>query len=371
MPDEPDYKVYRSRPRLFKGRDDRVAEGLQELRDEAPHVPLQPGAKPEYTTHRRRRLPRPRLPKFGSLARGRIIKWVLGAIGGWLLLSLLLFLLSAQINSKGVNDAAERALTSGGFPLVQPTTILVLGSDARVEGLAEPGAQIGGPSRSDSIMLIRTGAGKSAKLSIPRDLVVDIPGHGPDKINAAYAIGGPSLTVNTIEEYLGIDINHVIEVDFGNFPDFIDALGGIDIKTNCVISNINGGVANGGTTLKLKAGENHLNGDEALILARTRKNECHPAETDLDRAERQQDVLAAIKSRIVSPSTFLRLPWVAWQAPKAVQSDMRGFSLLGIAGGMAIGGDQKPVVLGGLDTAGGVSVSEEEKAAAVRKFLDG
>ena len=371
MPDEPDYKVYRSRPRLFKGRDDRVAEGLQELRDEAPDVPRQPGAKPEYTVHKRRKLPRPRLPRLGSITGGRIVKWVLTALGGWLLLSLLLFLISAQINSKGVSDAAEGALTGGGFPLVQPTTILVLGSDARVPGLAEPGAEIGGPSRADSIMLIRTGGGRSAKLSIPRDLVVDIPGHGPDKINAAYAIGGPSLTINTIEDYLGIEVNHVVEVDFGNFPEFIDSLGGIDIKTNCVVSNINGGEANGGTTLELKAGENHLNGDEALALARTRKNECHPEETDLDRAERQQDVLAAIKSRIVSPTTFLRLPWVAWQAPKAVQSDMRGFSLLGVAGGMAIGGDQKPVVLGGLDVAGGVSVSDAEKAAAVRRFLDG
>jgi LCP family protein required for cell wall assembly len=371
MPDEPDYKVYRSRPKLFKGREDRVAEGLQELRDEAPHVPRQPGAKPEYTTHRRRRLPRPRMPKIGSITGRRVLKWVLAAIGGWILLSVLLFLISAQINSKGVSNAAESALSGGSFPLVEPTTILVLGSDARVPGLAEPGAEIGGPSRSDSIMLLRTGGGKSAKLSIPRDLVVDIPGHGPDKINAAFAIGGPSLTITTIEQFLDIDINHVVLVDFGNFPEFIDSLGGINIETNCVVSNINGGKANGGTTLKLKAGDHHLDGADALTLARTRKNECHPEETDLDRAQRQQDVLSAIKSRIVSPSTFLRLPWVAWQAPKAVQSDMRGFSLMQVAGALSIGGNPKPQVLGGLDTAGGVSVSDEEKAAAVKKFLDG
>lgn len=373
MPDEPDYKVYRSRPRLFGGREERVEDGLQELRDEAPHAPRQPGAKPQYSVHRQRRLrfPRPRVPRGGTLTRGRIVKWVLSAIGGWLLLSLLLFLVSAQIQSKSVSEAAESALDGGGFPLVSPTTILVLGSDARVPGLAEPGSEIGAPSRSDSIMLVRTGGGKSAKLSIPRDLVVDIPGHGPDKINAAYAIGGPGLTIMTLEEYLGIEINHVVEVDFGNFPDFIDALGGIDIETNCVISNINGGKANGGSTLKLKAGEHHLSGEEALILARTRSNECHPEETDIDRAQRQQDVLSAIKSRILSPSTFIRLPWVAWEAPKAVKSDMKGFSLLGVAGGMVIGGDPKPQVLGGLDIAGGVSVTDAEKAAAVDRFLDG
>lgn len=370
MPDEPDYKVYRSRPKLGR-REDSVEEGLQALRDEAPDVPRQPGAKPQYTVHRRRRfkLPRPHLPS-GAITGRRVFRWVVSAVAGWILLSLALFLISAQINAKTVSDATENALSSGGFPLVQPTTILVLGSDARVEGLAEPGSSIGGPSRSDSIMLIRTGAGKSAKLSIPRDLVVETSSFGPDKINAAYAVGGPSLTVNVIEEYLDIEVNHVVDVSFGNFPSFIDALGGIDIKTRCIISNINGGKANGGTTLKLKAGENHLNGDEALALARTRQNECHPEETDLDRAARQQDVISAIKSQLLSPSTFFRLPWVAWQAPKSVQSDMRGLSLLGIAGGMAIGGDSKPVVLGGLDGAG-VSVSDEEKAAAVREFLEG
>jgi len=332
---------------------------------------LQPGAKPQYTTHRRRRLPRPRMPNVGSITGGRVLKWAGAAVGGWLLLSLALFLISAQIQAKSTSDAAESALSGGGFPLASPTTILVLGSDARQPGTMEPGADIGGPSRADSIMLVRTGGGKSAKLSIPRDTMVDIPGQGIDKINAAYAIGGPSLTINTVEQFLGIEINHVVEVSFGNFPDFIDALGGIDIETNCVKSDINGGTSNGGTSLRLKPGEHHLDGQDALTLARTRTNDCRPEETDLDRAKRQQDVLSAVRSRLLSPTTFLRLPWVAWQAPKAVQSDMRGFSLLGVAGGMAIGGDSKPVVLGGLDAAGGVGVSDEERAAAVEKFLAG
>ena len=68
----------------------------------------------------------------------------------------------------------------------------------------------------------------------------------------------------------------------------------------------------GGTTLRLRRGTHHLSGKQALILARTRKNQCHPEENDLTRAKRQQDVLAAIKSRLVSPVTFFRLPWVAW-----------------------------------------------------------
>jgi LCP family protein required for cell wall assembly len=368
MPDEPDYKVYRSRPRLSGKREDDVAEGLQELRDEAPDAPRQPGAKPEYSVHRRRRLPRPRL---GGLTRRRVVKWVLSAIAGWLLLSLILFMVSAWIQRKNTSEAARSALTSTGYTLTSANTILVLGSDARQPGTKEAGANVGGPSRADSILLIRAGGGKSAKLSIPRDTVVDIPGHGPDKINAAYAIGGPSLTIQTIENYLGIKINHLVEVNFGNFPEFIDALGGIDVRTNCVHSDINGGKKNGGTTLRLKPGKHHLGGKAALTLARTRKNACHPEENDLDRAKRQQDVLAAIKSRLLSPTTFFRLPWVAWEAPKAVKTDMGGPSLLGLFGAIEIGGNPKPRVLGSLQVGGGVGSTDEERRAAVRKFLRG
>ncbi len=376
MPDEPDYKVYRSRPRLLKGRQEGTADGLQELRDEAPEAPRSPGAKPQYTVHGRRRLrlPRPgrvRLPSPGRITGRRVLKWVASAVGAWLLLSLLLFLVSAQIERKNTSAAARSALKDSGYTLTSANTILVLGSDARTKRNAEPGAQVGGPSRSDSILLIRAGGGKSAKLSIPRDTVVDIPGHGRDKINAAYAIGGPSLTILTVEQYLGIDINHIVEVNFGNFPKFIDALGGIDITTNCVRSDINGGRSNGGTTLRLKKGDHHLTGKQALTLARTRKNQCRPQENDLTRAKRQQDVLAAIKSRLVSPGTFLRLPWVAWEAPKAVRSDMAGPSLLGLFGGVEIGGSPKPVVLGGLLPDGGVGVTDAAKRRAVRRFLKG
>jgi len=376
MPDEPDYKVYRSRPRLLKGREDRVAEGLQELRDEAPHVPRQPGAKPQYAVYGRRRLRLPRirrgsLPSPGRVTPGRVFKWLATAVAGWLLLSLLLFLVSAQVQRENTSEAARSALSSTGYTLTSPNTILVLGSDARQPGTMEPGANVGGPSRADSIMLIRAGGGRSAKLSIPRDTIVNIPGHGLDKINAAYAIGGPSLTILTVEQYLGIEINHIVEVDFGDFPEFVDALGGIDIRTNCVKSDINGGRKNGGTSLRLKAGEHHLNGKQALTLARTRNNACRPQENDLDRAKRQQDVVAAIKSRLVSPWIFLRLPWVAWEAPKAIRSDMAGPSLLGLFGAIEIGGSPKPAVLGGLQAGGGVGVTEEVKRAAVSRFLKG
>src|SRR5256885_1407715 len=82
------------------------------------------------------------------------------------------------------------------------------------------------------------------------------PGHGEQRINAAFALGGPALTIKTVESFLGNDlhVNHVILVSFSDFPDLIDALGGVDVKLdNCVKSN-----SFGGKKLKLKKGEHHL-----------------------------------------------------------------------------------------------------------------
>jgi LCP family protein required for cell wall assembly len=289
--------------------------------------------------------------------------------------SLVLFLISAQLQRQEVSDSAGSALDPSGYTLTSPNTILVLGSDARTKETSEPGSSTKGPSRSDTILLMRAGGGASARLSIPRDTVVDIPGHGRNKINAAYALGGPALAVETVKRYLGIEVNHLVQVNFENFPDFIDALGGIDVRTGCVVSRINGGFKNGGYTLRLPAGENHLDGRQALALARTRKNECRPKENDLTRARRQQNILGAIKRRLVSPATFIRLPFVSWAAPKAVRSDMAGPSLLGLFGAVATSGSPATRVLkpSGSTTLpdGGTAleVSEAEKQAEVARFL--
>jgi LCP family protein required for cell wall assembly len=353
--DEPKYTVYRSRPRLPWQRGDDLSQERGEKRDQ------------------------PKLPKRRrKISVGRIVKYVAIAIGAWLLLSLVLFLISAQIQESKISDAAESKLSGGGYPLTSPNTILVLGSDARVKGKAEPGAQtIGETSRSDSIMLLRIGGGANAQLSILRDTVVDIPGHGRNKINAAYAFGGPSLAIQTVENYLGTPINHLIEVNFENFPDLIDALGGITYTGNCVISKINGGSRNGGTTLRLKAGTHKLNGDEALALARTRHNACRPQEDDRARVRRQQKILSAIKGQVTSFGTFVRLPWVSWAAPKTIRSDMSGPTLLGLVGAAMFGGDSEKQVLapsGNVtlpDGGAGLTVDEATKQRAVEEFLKG
>jgi LCP family protein required for cell wall assembly len=356
--DEPQYTLYRSRPKLPWRRE---SEGLDGLRE--------PGEKRDE----------PRPPKRRRrITVGRVVKYLALALGVWLLLSLVLFLVSAQIESSKVSSAAEAKLSGGGYPLTSANTILVLGSDARVKGKAEPGAEtIGQPSRSDSIMLLRIGGGANAQLSILRDTVVDIPGHGQNKINAAYAFGGPSLAIDTVEKYLDVDINHLIEVNFANFPDLIDSLGGINYTGNCVISKINGGSRNGGTTLRLKAGTHELNGDQALALARTRHNDCRPQEDDRARVRRQQKILSAIKGKVTSFETFVRLPWVSWAAPKAIRSDMSGPTLLGLIGAELTGGGGKKQVLapsGNVtlpDGGAGLTVDEATKQRTVEQFLKG
>jgi LCP family protein required for cell wall assembly len=352
----PEYRVYRSRPRLLS-RGPRPGESLlDDLRGRRPERP--PRRRPRITV-------------------GRVVAAVAAAIVAWLVLALVVFLVSSLVHGDGANSATEAALDGGGPGLFSATTTLVLGSDQRTKGTKEPGASTSGPSRADSILLLRTGGGASAKLSIPRDTVVDIPGHGRNKINAAFAIGGAPLMIRTVRQYLGIEVNHIVLVNFANFPSLIDAMGGISVKTGCVVSLINGGRANGGTTLRLRAGTNHLDGKQALALARTRKNRCNPAENDVTRARRQQQIVSAMKSRVLSPSGFVRAPLIAWQAPKTLRGDMNGPTLVLYALGTGLSGNAPTRVLApsGAETlpdgGAGLVVSDAERHAEVRRFLKG
>ena len=323
-PGPPEYNVYRSRRRppakLGGGGDlDSLRKRLSRFRQRDPH---QPGERRGITP-------------------GRVVKWVLVAVVAWLLLSLVLFLVSAQ-TEEGVSDSAKRALSSDGS-LLSGSTILVLGSDARTGDSIDESQQ--GPSRADTIMLVHAAFGSVRKLSIPRDSFAQIPGHGGQKINAAYALGGPALMIHTVEGFMGNDVqvNHLIEVDFDDFPKLIDALGGIDVTVEQRICSPP--FDNFWKGLRFSKGEHHLDGERALGFARIRKNACAPNETDIERAQRQQQVLTAIKGSVVSPGTFFRLPLVSWRAPKALKTDMRGPQLLALFADMATGSSDETKVL--------------------------
>ena len=344
-PQRPEYRVYRSRKPLLPGRE---RDELAQLRSGGRGRDRGPG--------------RTRRP----WSWGRVVRWLLLAIAGWIALSVVAFLISAQIQQGKIGGAANEVLGGAGYPLWSPNNILVLGSDQRTAGTREPGAQTG-VGRSDSIMLMRIGGGANSRLSIARDTVVDIPGAGRQKINAAFAIGGTSLAVKTVEAYTGVDVNHVMVVSFENFPALIDAMGGITYQGGCVVSKINGGFKNGGYTLRLRAGRTHIDGKQALALARTRKNLCNRRESDLTRAHRQQKVIAAMRKRLLSPGAFLRLPFISWRVPSALRSDMSGPTLLGVFGALAVAGSPHNEVLG---TFSG-QVSDPVRQAAVRRFLAG
>jgi LCP family protein required for cell wall assembly len=353
----PQYNVYRSRKRLR----DRLAPS---------------GGNPLEAIRRRRgRVKPPKGERPGGITPRRVGKWVLLAALAWILIAVVAFFLSAQVNG-GVDDKTKNALSGGGSVLTG-SNVLVLGSDERPKkgvGSKEPGAN-SGPARSDSILIMHIGFGSVRKLSILRDSLANIPGHGISKINAAYALGGPALTIKTVESFLGngLKINHVVLVSFSNFPNLIDALGGVDVTLKkCIKSN-----SFSGQRVVLSAGDHHLSGQQALYFARVRKNSCSPNEDDRARAKRQQQVLAAMRDKVASPlnwpSTFFRGPFVAWQAPQAIRSDMHGPGLAALFVDLLTGGSGASKVL--LPDAaqpfinGGVNVTPAERASAASYLL--
>jgi LCP family protein required for cell wall assembly len=362
----PQYKRYRAGRRLIPRKEEELAAVVR-----GPQPPSNGGrAGAPGTAAGRPDWRRWTTPK-------RLILGLLALAVGWVAFSLLAFLISSHFERTSLPGDVAGVLDPAGYPLTSANNILVLGSDRRQKNSKEPRAETTGPGRSDTIMLIRTGAGHAARLSIPRDTVVDIPGHGLQKINAAHAFGGPKESVSVIKQFLGVSINHVVEVNFENFPQLIDSMGGVDYTGGCIVSRIDGGFSRGGYTLRLSQGTHHIDGKQALALARTRENLCVPNQTDLTRQEHQQALFNAMKSRLTSPWSFFRLPLIAWNAPPAIISDMSGPTLLGLFGALAVGGTPPTAVLkpSGTTTLSdgseGLTVSEGEKRAAISRFLAG
>jgi LCP family protein required for cell wall assembly len=193
------------------------------------------------------------------------------------------------------------AAPSGQRPADQPgKTFLLVGSDSRA-GLSKAeqrrlGTGNTAGQRTDTIMLIYVPpGGKSALISVPRDSYVDIPGYGKNKINAAYAFGGPELLVQTVEQNTRLRIDGYMEIGFGGFVKIIDALNGIRM---CLPNAIN----DRDSHIDLPKGCQTLSGTEALGYVRMRKAD---PRGDLGRVERQREMLAAVAKKAASPATIL------------------------------------------------------------------
>jgi len=199
----------------------------------------------------------------------------------------------------GKPDGVDRAEAGG------PRTFLLLGSDRRYADLKKNNKLLSKslPARSDTMMLVRVNPDEDVTtvLSIPRDLKVVIPGHGTSKLNDAYALGGPALTLKTLRELLGLKINHVLNVNFGGFRKIVTLVGCVyaDIDRRYYHSNVGLPQSAHYAEIDIDPGYQRLCGQKALDYVRFRH-----ADSDLVRAARQQDFLRAMKDQVRNSSLF-------------------------------------------------------------------
>jgi len=218
---------------------------------------------------------------------------------------------------------------TSGTPESGPLNILVAGVDQR-SGLTpqqQHELHVGHDvsTNSDTLMLVHIPADHSylEVVSLPRDSWVNIPGHGMNKINAAFGLGGPKLMVQTVAAATGLTINDYIEVNFLGFVKVIDALGGVNICLPFAVNDAYSG-------LDLSAGVHHVDGITALEYARDRHSF---AASDLARIDDQQQLMATILSKAASTGTLsdpFKLRQVISSVTSAIQVD-QGFNLVSLA----------------------------------------
>nr|WP_245650300.1 LCP family protein [Millisia brevis] len=246
-----------------------------------------------------RRLPRPRAGLFGLLAIGLVVL-LIGSV----------FFFDSRLQRTDVMPEPRPADTPG-------TNWLLVGSDSRVGLTPEQEAELAtggdiGSSRTDTIILIHipSGSGPTTMVSLPRDSYVSIPGYGQDKLNTAFALGGGSLLIQTIEQSTGIRIDRYAEIGFGGFAGIVDAVGGVNM---CLPNPIDDPLAG----INLAAGCQDLTGAEALGFVRTRAT----ALADIDRMNNQRMFLSALLSKATSWSTLLN-PWRMWNLTSGVTQSL-------------------------------------------------
>jgi LCP family protein required for cell wall assembly len=253
----------------------------------------------------------------------------------------------------------------------KPQTILVIGDDRR-----KIDAQQGNPTRSDTMILVRLdpNKGATAMMSLPRDLLVDIPGHGRDKLNAAFAIGQDALTLKTIRSLLGIPIHHYVRVTFWGFRQAVDRLGCVYADIDRKYFNDNNPPNGGGgayAAIDVPAGYQKLCGQRALDYVRYRH-----LDSDLVRAARQQSFLGEAKGQIGVSGVFSDRNTLLKIFARSVRTDIRSsHAVLGLLK-LVAESSSKPVAevqfpaLDAGDGSGNVVISDPALHATVQRFLD-
>ncbi len=252
--------------------------------------PAPPGTPPPVAPRRRKR---------------RRLRWTLLL----LLAALLAVAAVAAFSAWTLNNRIER-IPAAQLPSLDPVgagpvNYLLVGSDSRESLRPELGGFFGDfpGERADVVMIVHVlpGAGKVQMVSLPRDLKVEIPGRGTNRVNAAYAFGGPDLLVATVKRATQLPIHHYVEVGFGEFADVVDGLGGVSVEFAYDAKDDKSG-------LSVKAGTDHLDGPTALAFVRSRRYEelrdgrwVAVDQGDIGRTGRQQQVLGELLDRATSP----------------------------------------------------------------------
>lgn len=197
-------------------------------------------------------------------------------------------------------------------PKDKKINILVLGSDKRPNE----------PARSDTIIVVSIDKDKDEVriLSVPRDTRVNIPGRGMDKINHAYAYGGPELLTETVEKFLDISINNYVETNFQGFTNIIDSLGGITI-------NVEKRMYYPDEDIDLKKGLQKLDGKDALAYVRFRSDQLG----DIGRIQRQQHFMDALYDHVFSANTLLKIPQLVDHVVENVHTNLGVRDVLSMA----------------------------------------
>lgn len=189
------------------------------------------------------------------------------------------------------------------------TIVMLMGVDERE----------GDVGRSDTLMIatLDPKKGKAAILSIPRDTRVKIKGHGFDKINAAYAYGGHKLTQNTVEDLLGVDMEHYVLINVNAFTKIIDAIGGVDINVEKRMYYEDPWDDNGGLVINLYPGQQHMDGKTAITYVRYRDEE-----GDIGRITRQQKFMQAVMDKLTSPAIIPKIPSIISEVVDCIDTDL-------------------------------------------------
>lgn len=229
------------------------------------------------------------------------------------------------LNQPTIPARPTSRLTPTPSKLDRTMNVLLLGSDKRPEETVW---------RTDVMMVVflDIGNGRAAVLSLPRDLYVDIPTRGWDRLNIAdfwgeytkYPGGGAGLLSRVIGENFGIRVDHFARVDFDGFKQIIDTVGGVDVNVPCDLEDdfIDPSSPSGFRHFEVTAGVTHMNGDTALMFVRQRHGN-----GDVSRAQRQQRVISALRSKVLSTDIITKLPQLYSQLQNAVQTDFSPFDL--------------------------------------------